>query len=72
MQLKFRLLPIPDPFQRDPRAQVTENKYDTEAWAQLVREAQSRLPTKGIHELRDLYEEILAIFPTAVRSPLPL
>ncbi len=51
----------------DPRARVTENKFDTEAWAQLVREAQSRVLANGIQELRDVFEEILKVFPTSVR-----
>mmetsp|Transcript_19714 Transcript_19714/g.54740 ORF Transcript_19714/g.54740 Transcript_19714/m.54740 type:complete len:821 (-) Transcript_19714:318-2780(-) len=49
---------------KNARARVTEDKYDVDAWAQLVKEVQNR-PGNNIQELRALYEEILGIFPTA-------
>eukprot|EP00191_Tetraselmis_sp_GSL018_P003858 CAMPEP_0177599148 /NCGR_PEP_ID=MMETSP0419_2-20121207/12809_1 /TAXON_ID=582737 /ORGANISM="Tetraselmis sp., Strain GSL018" /LENGTH=595 /DNA_ID=CAMNT_0019091803 /DNA_START=119 /DNA_END=1903 /DNA_ORIENTATION=- len=47
---------------RTARERVKENKYDVEAWTQLLREAQNR---GKMPEIRNVYEEILTVFPTA-------
>ncbi|XP_065168687.1 protein suppressor of forked isoform X1 [Atheta coriaria] len=43
--------------------QVEKNAYDLESWSILLREAQ----TKHISEVRDLYEHLVDVFPSASR-----
>lgn len=55
------------------RQQVAENPYEYQNWENLLREVgKGPKSDEQIVALREVYENIVAIFPTTVRHILPL